>query len=138
MVLHLAQLGEDLTVYDWDHMKLWSNTVIHDIASGRYTWLDKRDIESEKYKTAIYAGTKSTGHQKHNVCPLFNKGQCTHTKSHGEAFLHACAYCWLTWNVENTHPIGLCKKRLGSQNGNNNHYRQNRSHSPSCNLRRLE
>lgn len=132
MVLHLAQLGEDLTTYSWDHMKSWSNTVIYNIGCGRYSWRDKREIESERYRTAIFVGSKVNMEPSQNVCPLFNKGQCSYSKTHGEGFIHACSYCWLTWNVQNMHPIGLCKKRLGNNN-QNNFQRQAHAHSPSGN-----
>lgn len=69
MITHLAQLGEDVTVYDWPSIREWLNTVLYDIAVQRYTWRDTRIIEVERNRAAIHAGVNKASQSDANVCP---------------------------------------------------------------------
>lgn len=120
MLTHLAQVGEDVATYEWPHIREWSNTVLQDISAQRYSWSDTRIIEAERNRAAIHAGAARAAQSDANTCPLFNRGNCSHNSSHGSLNIHACAFCWLAWGVENHHPINLCKKRLGSQSSHQN------------------
>lgn len=122
MIMHLSQVGEDTALYGWPPIREWSNTVLHDIAANRYSWKDSRHIESERNRAAIHAGATRVSESEFNVCPLYNQGKCLPSSSHGHLNIHACAFCWLSWGVENIHPISICKKRLGSQVSHQNRH----------------
>lgn len=129
MITHLAQVGEDVATYDWPQIREWSNTILYDIAAQRYTWRDTRVIEAERNRAAIHAGATKASQSDFNVCPLYNRGKCLHDSSHGHMHIHACAFCWLSWGVENAHPISICKKRTASQSS----YQSRQPSSPARN-----
>lgn len=138
MLSHLASLSEDITMYNWELMRLWPNTVISDIGMGRYAWTDERIIESERNRAAIFASANGPIDNGQNTCVAFNQSKCSFPHSHGDSHMHICAFCWITWGVENSHPLHSCKKRLGSNQGGQQYrqsggYQQRRGHNRAAN-----
>lgn len=121
MLCHLASLSEDVTMYQWELMRVWPNTIISDIGMGRYSWTDERILESERNRAAIFASANGSPDNGQNVCVAFNQSKCHFQGSHGDSHLHLCAYCWMTWGAENNHPLHSCKKRLGPQHAGHQH-----------------
>lgn len=125
MLSHLAKLSEDVTTYQWDLMRIWSNTILTDIGLGQYTWYDDAVIESERNRAAIFASANGINDNGKNTCVRYNQSKCNLQNSHGDAYIHACTFCWTTWGVENAHPLHACKKRLGQAHS----AQQSRPHS---------
>lgn len=115
IVQHIGQILDDHGYIPWTSIRSFSNTIIANIAKGRYTWHDERAIE--RCRNNVYMKTRA-GHETQWAvpCPKYNKGRCTENDSHtvGEvAMMHVCAFC-ATSGYDNPHTNRACNKRKGT------------------------
>lgn len=114
IVAHIAQILEDQSYMQWENVRAFSNTVIAQIARGRWEWADDRLIE--RCRTNMYMRCRQNEEPTWAVpCPKFNKGRCNSQESHnvGEVTMrHICAGCAVN-GYENNHTLRACKWRKG-------------------------
>lgn len=126
IVNHILQILEDQSYMLWPNVRAFSNTVIAQIARGRWYWSDDRLIE--RCRTNMYMRNRQFEDTTWSVpCPKYNKGRCPETDSHPVGIVtmrHICSYCSIN-GYENAHTLRACKWRKGTSGG-----AQQRKNSP--------
>lgn len=126
IVSHILQILEDQGYMLWSNVRAFSNTVIAQVARGRWMWSDDRLIE--RCRTNMYMRNRQSEEISWSVpCPKYNKGRCAETESHPVGIVtmrHVCSFCSIN-GYENTHTLRACKWRKGAS-GNT----QQRKNSP--------
>lgn len=117
IVTHIAQILEDQSYMQWASVRAFSNTVIAQIARGRWGWADDRMLE--RCRTNMYMRCRYSEESTWTVpCPKFNQGRCNWSETHnvGEVMMrHICAGCVVN-GYENNHTLRACKWRKGQNN----------------------
>lgn len=115
IISHIHQLLDDGSYLQWPSVRAFSNTVIAQIACGRWSWCDDRMIE--RCRTNLYLRCRPGEDSSWSVpCPRFNKGRCNEQDTHavGEVIMHH-VYVFCAMNVyENPHTVRACKWKKGA------------------------
>lgn len=94
IVGHISQLLDDTSYMQWHSVRAFSNTVISQIARGRWSWCDDRLIE--RCRTNVYMRSRTGDDTSWSVpCPRFNKGRCNEQDTHavGDVLMrHVCFF----------------------------------------------
>lgn len=115
---HVIQILEDNEYIQWPHTRAFSNTVISNIARGRWAWDDEKLIE--RCRSNNYMRRRAQEEPTWTVpCPRFNKGRCEEQDSHavGQVTMrHVCTHCAMN-GYENPHTLRACSRRKGTVQG---------------------
>lgn len=136
---HVIQILEDHEFIQWPQTRAFSNTVISNIARGKWAWDDEKLIE--RCRSNNYMRRRAHDDSSWSVpCPRFNKGRCEDQDSHavGQVMMrHVCAHCAMN-GYENPHTLRACSRRKGAGQGSSQQksygedkkeHRGSRSHS---------
>lgn len=118
MVRCLGLLGEALVDYQWQDMRDWVNSVLHEVGQGRLSWLDDKVIADRLNTTKLRASMRAGDDPTIPVCAQFNQGRCQHNASHG-VFQHVCALCWVSSGAQFPHSAQNCRRKNSSYQGTN-------------------
>lgn len=117
---HVIQLLEDHEFIQWNNTRAFSNTVISNIARGKWSWDDEKLIE--RCRTNNYMRRRAYEESQWSVpCPKFNKGRCDKQESHqvGQVTMrHVCTHCAMN-GYENPHTLRACSRRKGTTSAQN-------------------
>lgn len=115
----LGLIGEALIDYQWEDIRDWINSVLHDVGQGRITWLDDKVITERLNAAKMRASMRPQLDASIPVCALSNQGKCPHDATHG-IHRHICVVCWISAGVQHAHPLPSCRRRNSNlQHGNN-------------------
>lgn len=136
---HVIQILEDHEYIQWQQTRAFSNTVISNIARGRWAWDDEKLIE--RCRSNNYMRRRTQEESAWIVpCPRFNKGRCDEQDSHyvGQVHMrHMCTHCAMN-GYENPHTLRACSHRKGTASASSQYkgneeekrdYRGSKSHS---------
>lgn len=115
---HVIQILEDHEYIQWPLTRAFSNTVISNIARGKWAWDDEKLIE--RCRSNNYMRRRAQDDTAWSVpCPRFNKGRCEEQDSHsvGQVLMrHVCTHCAMN-GYENPHTLRACSRRKGTAQG---------------------
>lgn len=120
LINHISQILEDSEFLQWSSIRPFSNTVISNVARGKWHWGDEKSIE--KCRNNQYMRGRNLDVSVWSVpCPLFNRGRCDEEETHDVGVVqmrHVCAFC-ATSGYENGHTNRACQKRKGNFGSSN-------------------
>lgn len=126
ILTHLAQVMDDYSFVPWQQTRAFSNTVVANIARGKWSWNDDRLIE--KCRSNHYMRRRTHEESCWSVpCPRYNKGRCEEHDTHqiGEVTMrHVCSHCAVN-GYDNPHTLRACNRRKGAYSSS----QQNRSNN---------
>lgn len=118
LVQHISQILEDSAFLAWPVIRPFSNTVISNIARGKWNWNSEKAID--KCRSNQYMRGRGVEETLWAVpCPLFNRGRCEEDGNHEVAIVlmkHICSFC-ANSGYENGHTNRACNKRRGNAGG---------------------
>lgn len=115
-------LGMALVDYQWEELRDWINSVLHDVGQGRITWLNQGAISDHLNDTKMQASRTPRVETGIPVCGLYNQGKCSFESLHG-SFRHICVSYWLMAGAQHSHSLTTCRHRAPNHTYPNNNNR---------------
>lgn len=112
ILTHAMQIIDDYEHVKWSNIRGFSNTVVANVARGKWAWYDHSAIE--RCRTNHYMRRSQHDDNVWSVpCPRYNRGRCDEQDTHavGEVIMrHTCSHCAIN-GYENPHTVRACNRR---------------------------
>lgn len=118
ILTHVMQIIDDYEHIRWSNIRAFSNTVVANVARGKWAWYDHSFIE--RCRSNHYMRRTQQDDSTWSVpCPRYNRGRCDEQDTHvvGEVIMrHVCSHCALN-GYDNQHTLRACNRRKTGSGG---------------------
>lgn len=120
IVQHIAQILEDSEYISWPNIRAFSNTIVANVARGKWDWSHEKAID--RTRTNQYMRARIPDDAGWSApCPRYNRGRCEFEDTHDVSSVtlrHVCSYCAAN-GYDNNHTNRACHRKKNSSGAPN-------------------